>query len=72
MSPSGAISYVDEAYKAYAKRMKFNPNIDYAEKKTGNTNMAANPVTNIQDTVEERAGLTELPEGTTYTPRGTR
>ena len=53
MASSGAISYTDEAYKAYAKRTGFDPNKDYVPLKykqvaeparppsTGNQNMAA-------------------------------
>tara|TARA_B100001093_G_scaffold256958_1_gene245735 strand:+ start:65 stop:1669 length:1605 start_codon:yes stop_codon:yes gene_type:complete len=46
MASSGHIGDVDQAYKAYAKRMGFNPNANFVAKttgstNTGNTNMAA-------------------------------
>ena len=35
----------------------------------GNKIMASTPVTNIQDTIEKRAGASTLPSSTTYTPK---
>ena len=47
MAKDGGISYTDDAYRAYAKRMGFNPDADFVAKttgstNTGNTNMAQN------------------------------
>ena len=59
-----------EAYQNYMARQQNNitPPTNPTPS-TGNETMAETPVTNIQDTIEKRAGSTQLPTGTTFTPK---